>query len=157
MRIRTIKPQFWTHEALAGCQRITRLLAIALLNFADDDGYFLANPKIIKSLFPLEDDPWEVEESLRELVNAGYLEIHASSDNRMVGHIINFLKHQVVNKPQPSKLKPLMGAEHTRPSPNHIESTSKGFEERSGSIPGTVPEASRNIPSGNGREGNGGE
>jgi hypothetical protein len=158
MRIRTIKPLFWMHEALSSCPPITRLLAIALLNYADDEGYFVAHPKIIKgNLFPLEDDSWDVEESLRELVNAGYLKMHTGRDNRVIGHVINFVSHQVISKPHSSKLKPLIGAEHTCPQQNRIGSIPKSLPELSGSISGTITEASWNVPGGNGREGNGEE
>ena len=39
-RIRTIKPDFWKHEDLSALPEITHMLAAALLNHADDEGFF---------------------------------------------------------------------------------------------------------------------
>ncbi len=41
-RIRTIKPEFWSDEKLATVSEATLLVAIGLLNLADDEGYFNA-------------------------------------------------------------------------------------------------------------------
>ena len=48
-RIRTIKPEFWKHEDLSALPEITHMLAAALLGYADDEGYFNANPALVKS------------------------------------------------------------------------------------------------------------
>ena len=55
-RIRTIKPEFWTDEDMAELSEPACLLAIGLLNYADDEGYFNANPKLIKAaVFPIRE------------------------------------------------------------------------------------------------------
>lgn len=55
-RIRTIKPTFWTDEDMAEISESACLLAIGLLNYADDEGYFNANPKLIKAaVFPIRE------------------------------------------------------------------------------------------------------
>lgn len=106
MRIRTIKPEFWLHEGLCRCSEFTRLLAIALLNWADDEGYFLAHPNLIKgSLFPFVDDSKNVPGSLQELSRVGWIELGQDDQQRSVGRILNFSKHQRVDKPQASKIK----------------------------------------------------
>lgn len=65
MRIRTIKPEFWTSEAMCSLSKETRLTAIALLNYADDDGYFWANPTLVKAaLFPFDDESTTVRRSI---------------------------------------------------------------------------------------------
>ena len=46
-RIRTIKPEFWRDELLAGISAEAALLAIGLLNHCDDEGFFNANQKIM--------------------------------------------------------------------------------------------------------------
>ncbi len=40
LRIRTIKPDAWTDEAISGVSRDARLLFVVLITFADDDGRF---------------------------------------------------------------------------------------------------------------------
>ncbi|VXC76868.1 hypothetical protein YERSI8AC_180092 [Enterobacterales bacterium 8AC] len=105
-RIRTIKPEFWTDEDMAEVSEAACLLAIGLLNYADDEGYFNANPKLIKAaIFPIREPSVTIPVMLRELSNHGYLSLFSTSDNRDFGLIKNFAKHQVVNKPRASKIK----------------------------------------------------
>ncbi|WP_347299386.1 DnaT-like ssDNA-binding domain-containing protein [Clostridium perfringens] len=105
-RIRTIKPEFWTDEDMAEVSEAACLLAIGLLNYADDEGYFNANPKLIKAaVFPIREPSVSIPVMLRELSNHGYLSMFYTSDSRQFGLIKNFAKHQVVNKPRPSKIK----------------------------------------------------
>lgn len=106
MRIRTIKPEFWTDEQMSMRSDFSRLLAIALLNYSDDDGYFLANPILIRgACFPFLDDSKKIPRSIQELSDIGFLEIGLLDDGRQVGRIVNFRKHQRIDKPQLSKLK----------------------------------------------------
>lgn len=106
MRIRTIKPEFWLHEGLCQCSEFTRLLAIALLNWADDEGYFMAHPSLIRgSLFPFLDDSKNIPRSLQDLSRVGWIEVGEDSQKRPVGRVTNFLKHQRIDKPQASKIK----------------------------------------------------
>jgi hypothetical protein len=106
MRIRTIKPEFWLHEGLCKCSEFTRLLAIAILNWADDEGYFMANPILIRGqVFPFEEDSKKIPRSLQELSSEGWIELGIDSQGRAVGKVVNFGKHQRVDKPKPSTIK----------------------------------------------------
>jgi len=122
-RIRTIKPEFWRHEALSELPAETHMLAAALLNYADDEGYFNANPKLVQAeCFPLRDLSVTVQDSLTDLASAGFIEVGTGEDGRRYGRIPTFLTHQVVNRPKASKIKPLQIAwnDHgqiTDPSP----------------------------------------
>jgi hypothetical protein len=108
MRIRTIKPAFWTNEKLAALPDFARLLAIGLLNYADDHGFFWANSLMVRgALFPFEEDSTKVRRSLEQLSGIGYLRLGVMPDGREVGHVINFKKHQRVDKPQDSEISPL--------------------------------------------------
>lgn len=105
-RIRTIKPEFWTDEDMAELSEPACLLAIGLLNYADDEGYFNANPKLIKAaIFPIREPSVPIPVLIRELSNCGYLSMFYTADGKQFGAITNFLKHQVVNKPKESKIK----------------------------------------------------
>jgi len=107
-RIRTIKPGFWKHEELSALPPETHMMAAALLNYADDEGYFNANPKLIKGdCCPLRDDSVNIHGMISDLSNIGYLRIGKGMDGRIYGHVINFLEHQKVNRPYPSKIKDL--------------------------------------------------
>ena len=109
-RIRTIKPDFWKNEELAEVPPETVLLAIGLLNYCDDEGYFNANPALIKAeVFPIRKTSGIDTVLLPELSRIGYIELFLGSDNKKYGRVKNFLIHQVINKPKPSKIKPLCG------------------------------------------------
>ena len=94
MRIRTIKPEFWMHEKLAEKSEFTRLLAIAILNWADDEGYFMANPTLIKGqLFPFLDDSKIIPRSIQDLSSVGWIELSEDEEGRSIGRVTNFAKH----------------------------------------------------------------
>jgi hypothetical protein len=136
MRIRTVKPEFWTDEQMSMISEFSRLLAIALLNYSDDDGYFLANPILIRgACFPFLDDYKKIPRSIQELSEIGFLDIGLLDDGRQVGKIVNFRKHQRIDKPQLSKLK-----------------EKSQFQEHSKNDPRTLREPSKTILGGNGME-----
>lgn len=110
MRIRTVKPEFWQDEDLAEISETARLVAIGLLNMADDEGFFNANEKLVSSLlFPLTEPSVSIHECLNQLVRSGYLKLHPCKKGKKVyGQVVNFLKHQKVNRPSPSKIKDLI-------------------------------------------------
>ena len=109
MRIRTVKPEFWSNEDLSRVSPEAALLAIGLLNYADDEGYFNANIGLIKaSVFPLRECSVNVPGMLRELSTIDYIAILDGTDGRRYGHILKFLDHQRINKPTPSKIKGLI-------------------------------------------------
>ncbi|HUX59852.1 MAG TPA: hypothetical protein VMV32_00960 [Ignavibacteriaceae bacterium] len=116
-RIRTIKPEFWQNEELAMCSPYARLAAIGLLNIADDEGYFNANPSLIKSaIFPftesylsptvgLPEDSHTIKTVLIELSKIGYIDMLKGVDGRTYAKVKNFLLHQKINNPSRSKIK----------------------------------------------------
>lgn len=105
-RIRTLKPEFWTHEELSALPESTHMLAAALLNYADDEGYFNANPMLIKAACsPLREPSVKIPESLQSLQTMGYLEIGTAPDGKRYGRIVHFLTHQKVSHPAKSKIK----------------------------------------------------
>lgn len=107
-RIRTIKPEFWKHEALCEQPEATHMLAAALINYADDYGYFNANPKLIAGeIYPLREPSVSIPESLRRLQAIGYIRLGTGSDGRSYGHIVEFEKHQRVSHPTESKISKL--------------------------------------------------
>ena len=111
-RIRTIKPEFWQNEQLASVGLHARLLAIALLNHADDKGLFLANPQLVRAAcFPFEEDSKNVLGSLRDLSRIGYIEVR-DCGGKQVGRICKFLDHQRIDKPQKSKLVDIFAEKH---------------------------------------------
>lgn len=135
-RIRTIKPEFWLDEDLALLSAETRLLAIGLLNMADDEGYFKAHPMLVKSaIFPFNDNSLNIHGMLNELYMTGYIDLIEGSDGKQYGLVRNFTKHQRVNRPQASKIRPLCAVTYSSVS-DHGTFTDgkerKGKEEEQG-------------------------
>jgi hypothetical protein len=136
-RIRTIKPEFHSHEELSALPAETHLFASALVNYADDYGYFNANPVLVKAgTNPLRIDKTKTEDQLEQLERIGYIEVRRSGIKHY-GRILKFDEHQRVSHPSPSKLKDKY---ETLPKSSRI-------------IPESfVPEGNREQGTGNGRE-----
>lgn len=108
MRIRTIKPAFWKNETLSGLAKADRLLAVALLNYADDEGYFQAHESLVRGeCFPFDEDSAEIRRGLAELSRIGFLALGTASDGQRIGRIVTFLEHQKIDKPSKSKFSAL--------------------------------------------------
>ena len=105
MRIRSVKPEFWQSETMAQTPYFARLMAIALLNYADDEGYFWAVPAVIRgALFPFEEDSKNVLGSFKDLSCVGFLAFGSDEHGKRIGRVVNFLEHQRIDKPQASKI-----------------------------------------------------
>lgn len=140
-RIRTIKPEFWKHEELSALPEATHMLAAALLNYADDEGYFNANPKLVQAeCCPLREPSVSVHDSLDDLSRVGFIHLCDGTDGKRYGHIVNFLSHQRINRPTASKIKDLLLVSEGAVTP-HTQ-----FSE------GSPPEGNREQGTGNGME-----
>jgi hypothetical protein len=107
MRIRTVKPEFWTHPVMARLDPETQLLALALLNYADDHGYFRAEPSLVRSACrPFSEDSLSVHGALTTLEKVDWIEVRDTGATGIIGRIVTWHKHQRVNRPSDSKLKP---------------------------------------------------
>jgi hypothetical protein len=106
MRIRTIKPEFWRHRQMSKLPPFTRLVAIALLNIADDKGYFQADSDLVRGeVFPFEKDSTSIQRALDELSMLGYCVIAEHSSKGPIGFLPTFDKHQVIDRQSKSKWK----------------------------------------------------
>lgn len=87
-----------------------QLLALALLNYADDEGYFLAEASVIRSAcLPFREDSGSVPVLVQSLIKSEWIEVTWSETHGPVGRVVSFQNHQVVNKPRKSKLKQYWG------------------------------------------------
>jgi hypothetical protein len=108
-RIRTVKPEFWRHEVLSALPPETHMLAAALINYADDEGYFNAHPGLVKAeCMPLREPSVSIHDSLCELSKIGFIQMAKGSDGKTYGRVVKFAEHQRVNRPTPSKIKQLV-------------------------------------------------
>lgn len=142
-RIRSIKPEFFSHEQMASKSAHARLLAIGLLTLADCDGRVRWVPMQVHS----QVFPWEasvnVEDLLGELIDVSYL-VHYAIDGKRYVQITNFRKHQR-----------LTGKEAAYQSllPEPPEKPSKKRRESQGKQPG-VSQVSIQVPIGTEEQGN---
>jgi hypothetical protein len=138
-RIRTIKPEFWQNEDIASLSEHARLLAIAILNFCDDEGFFLANPSLVRAnCFPFQEDSRNIPGSLQELSAIGYVEIRDCS-GKAIGRVVKFLAHQRIEKAQKSKLASMFLKKELTDNQENASSS-----DNSATIPGTIQEFSGN-------------
>ena len=104
MRIRTVKPEFWVHPVMSRLAYDTRILALGLLNLADDEGYFDADTDYIRGAVLFREDSSNVRRMLDELSRSEWITL-CGTPERPIGRVVNFRKHQRVDRPQPSRLK----------------------------------------------------
>jgi hypothetical protein len=104
MRIRTVKPEFWAHPVMSRLPYDTRILGLGLLNLADDEGYFDADPDYIRGAVLFREDSSNVRRMLDELSRSEWITL-CGRPERPIGRVVNFRKHQRVDRPQPSRLK----------------------------------------------------
>ena len=103
MRIRSIKPEFWTSEDIAELDWPTRLLFIGLWSYVDDNGVGRDNEKLIKAdLFPLEEDPREtlatVSRGLQALCDGGQIARYEVAGKHYL-YINAWESHQRIDRP----------------------------------------------------------
>lgn len=133
-RIRTVKPEFWTDEALGECSPSARLLFIATWNFADDSGNLDRSSKQLKAqAFPY--DSIDCEPLVHELLAHGLL-IEYESGGKKYLHINNFLKHQKIDKPTKPRIpfyEPSLSTPRILPEPSRLKGREGNGKERKGS------------------------
>lgn len=104
-RIRTIKPEFPHSESMGNVSRDARLTFIQLWTLADDAGRLRGNSRMLASLlFPYDDDAKDLIEGwLTELERENCVQRY-SIEGASYLQVCNWLKHQKIDKPSPSKL-----------------------------------------------------
>lgn len=128
-RIRTVKPEFWTDEAVGECSPTARLLFLGTLNFADDYGDIERSAKQLKAqIFPYDDI--DCEPLVQELLRACLL-IEYEVDGRKYLHIKGFSVHQKVEKPGRPRLPlPVFSGSPPRMVGESSEETPRGRESK---------------------------
>jgi hypothetical protein len=104
-RIRTIKPEFWHDEKMAPCDPLTRLVFLGLISAADDFGRVLDNDRVLDAfMFPETSD--SVREPLANLSRMGRVQRGRTASGQRIIQIVNWERHQKVDKPQPKMAFP---------------------------------------------------
>jgi hypothetical protein len=103
-RIRSTKPEMWTDETLADCSIPARLLFVASLNFADDNGNLERSARQLKAK-TLPYDSIDCEPLIQELLRTGLFVEYEVADKTYL-HIKGFLKHQKIDHPSKTFIIP---------------------------------------------------
>lgn len=108
-RIRSAKPEFWTDPKMAALPRDARFTFKGLWEVsADDDGRFQADARIVKgTVWPLDDDitTKKIDRWITLLAECGRIRLYVVEGVRY-GVIVNWMRHQKISHPTPSKLPP---------------------------------------------------
>lgn len=148
MRIRTIKPEFWTSQDVADLpDDFTRLLFIGLWNYADDEGRGRDDPRLIKAaLFPLRDSmaAHAINDSMWTLAEAGLIVRYTVE--RPLYAVVKWPDHQRVNRPTASKY----GGPHEGSHRSRADVMEDSSAVDNGELEDSLPEGNRE----QGREGN---
>lgn len=113
-RIRTVKPEFWTSPDVAALSRDARLLFIGTWTLADDHGYLLDDPaRLLLELYPgdRDIDESDVREWIAELATRGMLRRVRDTEGRVVLQVVNFRRHQRIDRPSRSRFELADGGE----------------------------------------------
>ena len=104
-RIRTIKPELPQSESMGKVSRDARLLFILTWTLADDSGRLRGSSRMLASLlFPYDDDaPRLIDGWVSELVSEGCIQVYSAGGSTYI-QICNWLIHQKIDKPSPSKI-----------------------------------------------------
>ena len=99
-RKRMIDPGFWRDEKIAKCTYLERLLFIGLWSFAEDNGVGRAGPLLIKAdVFPYETlREADIQAGLEKLSSLGLIQLYHNKGQQYY-FVINFSKHQTINRP----------------------------------------------------------
>jgi hypothetical protein len=101
-RIRSIKPE-WLEGELAVAPLEARVLSVALILMADDQGNGHANPVLLASrVFP--GLPREVSTNARRILASLRYVVFYEVDKQEFFHICNWHKHQKIDRPSPGKV-----------------------------------------------------
>lgn len=156
MRIRTVKPEFWTDEKTGTLSLPAALLFLAMFNLADDKGRLRGVPSLLKAqAFPYRPEI-DIEAALSELLGRKLVRPYKVGGQSYL-EIVNFLKHQVINKPSKKKLLPGPQAGETIEQSEHLGSPTEILHEHYGSVQLALTEPSGSTTPRKGREGKGKE
>jgi hypothetical protein len=105
VRIRSIKPEWLEDERLALASPVARVMSVALITLADDEGRGRGNLTTLGGrVFPGSANPREDSaKALEELARLRYVVLY-ESDGQSYFQIRNWAKHQRVDRPTPSRI-----------------------------------------------------
>lgn len=126
-----------------------QLIALGLLSAADDEGYFRADPNIVRAdVAPFRESLARIRESLAELSRVGWIILAKHPEQGEIGKITNWEKHQRVDHARSSQLKGYFLASDSRDARETLALDQGSGIRDQGSVPkGESVDASINAPS----------
>lgn len=103
MRIRTIKPEFWTDSFMVSIAPIGRLVFLSLFNVADDYGCFTDDLEEISMLVFPKEDPVDIADWIDLFLAANRIELLEGDDGEVFYRLVNWERHQRVDRPSKSR------------------------------------------------------
>lgn len=104
-RIRSIKPEFPQSESIGRLSRDARLLFIQIWTLVDDEGRTRAASRMLASLlYPYDDDARDLIGDWLNELEAEKCLVRYEADGTQYLEICNWLKHQKIDHPSPSRL-----------------------------------------------------
>ncbi|QUL79900.1 hypothetical protein [Brevibacterium sp. SMBL_HHYL_HB1] len=145
MRIRSIKPEFWRSDDVNAMCIEDRLLFIGLWSYVDDNGVGIDRfSNICADLFAHDlsvsphDTLMRVQEGLERLQTLGVI-VRYSVGGKDYLEIVNWSKHQKINRPSPGRYPRSEQAEAV----NHDTLTESSLSPHESSRPGTGEQGNR--------------
>jgi hypothetical protein len=108
-RIRSVKPEFWEDEKVGNLSPLARLLFLGSWNLADDEGVLRWTADYLNASLFMYDGLTvaRVSKLMREVVSAGLIFPYLGGvGHQQLAYVINFRRHQRINRPQPGKFAP---------------------------------------------------
>ena len=103
MRIRSIKPEFWTDQRFSRMPVLPRLVFLCLISMADDEGRIEADPETVMHFgFPREDSR-ALASALDILTNTGRIVMYESNGQKYIA-LPTWNRHQKIDHASKSKL-----------------------------------------------------
>lgn len=128
-RIRTIKPEFPQSESVGRLSRDARLCFIMLWTIADDSGRLRGNSRMLASLlYPYDDDAKGLMDGWLAELEAEKCVTRYTVEGDTFVQIRNWLTHQKIDKPSPSKLPAFDDASRTFAKPREDSSADLDLE-----------------------------
>ena len=105
-RIRTIKPEMWEDKEFGHLSERAQLLFISAISQADDEGRLRWDPLLMRAkTFPYKEVP--EREITAAMTEVAHRLVHVYEVNgEYFAEVLNWRKHQRIDRPQPSALPP---------------------------------------------------
>lgn len=129
-RIRTIKPEFPQSESMGRVSRDARLCFVMLWTIADDSGRLRGNSRMLASLlFPYDDDAKKLMDKwLTELESEGCITRYSVAGDSYLA-ITEWLAHQKIDRPSPSKIPPPIEGSRVVANPRESSALDQGRDQ----------------------------